>query len=264
MRAFAALRVAAGLLALLLAACSQEELLQKFSSPEDQARARHYVELLQARDFEALEQALDTSVARDGLRGKLQKMAEYVPPGEPISVHLVGARRNFFNGVSSVNTTLEYEFRDTWMLASVTTKDKDGAPSLVAFHVEREAQSLAERNRFTLSGKGAAQLGVLAAMIGAVLVTLLALVRCATAKQVRGKWRWLLFILFGIGQLSVDWTSGEWSFHPVVVQLFSMSFAAPVNGPWMLSVSLPLGALLFLSRKRVADDASPPMPPATA
>ena len=91
------LRCAACLLLLFLASCSQGELLQKFSTREDQALAGHYVELPQARNFDAIEQALDPSVDRATARDKLPKMADLVPVGEPTSVRLVGASRNCLN-----------------------------------------------------------------------------------------------------------------------------------------------------------------------
>jgi hypothetical protein len=59
-----------------------------------------------------------------------------------------------------------------------------------------------------------------------------------------------LFILFGVGNFALDWTTGEWQFAPLHVHLLSASVSANLYGPWVLSVSVPLGALLFLWRRR--------------
>jgi hypothetical protein len=48
----------------------------------------------------------------------------------------------------------------------------------------------------------------------------------------------------------VNWTTGEWDIAPLSVQLLSASAFAPLYGPWTVSVSLPLGALMFLIYRR--------------
>jgi hypothetical protein len=60
------------------------------------------------------------------------------------------------------------------------------------------------------------------------------------------KWLWVLFILAGVGKFAVNWTSGEWGIAPLSLQLLSASAVASLYGPWILSFSLPLGAIVFL------------------
>jgi len=61
---------------------------------------------------------------------------------------------------------------------------------------------------------------------------------------------WGLFILFGIGKVAVNWTTGQWEASPLALQLFSASAGASLNGPWVFAVSLPLGAIVFLLRRQ--------------
>jgi hypothetical protein len=65
----------------------------------------------------------------------------------------------------------------------------------------------------------------------------------------RRKWLWIIFILFGIGQLSVDWNSGAWQFSPVHFLLFSASAVAPGYGSWVVSTAFPVGAAWYLIRR---------------
>ena len=233
-----------------LLGCSQEDLLQKFSSPEDQATAKNYVDLLRARNFDEIESALDPSIRSENIRETMTRMADLMPTEAPSSIKLVGAQTFYAPGAKTINTTLEYGFGDKWMLANVALREQQGAKSIVGFNVYPMTQSLEAQNRFTLAGKSAVQYTILVAAIAAFLVTLYSLVVCARTKLPRRKWLWVIFILVGFGKVTVDWTTGQWSVAPLVVQLFSASATAPLYGPWAIAVSLPLGALFFLVFRR--------------
>jgi hypothetical protein len=90
---------------------------------------------------------------------------------------------------------------------------------------------------------------VLAYGVAVALFTLVVLIVAAKTKMRRRKWLWILFILFGVGKFSVNWTTGQWGIALLVVQLFSVSSQAEFFGPWIISVSLPIGAILFLLRR---------------
>jgi asparagine N-glycosylation enzyme membrane subunit Stt3 len=72
----------------------------------------------------------------------------------------------------------------------------------------------------------------------------------------RRKWLWILFILFGFGKLSINWTTGQWGVMVLAAQLFSASAAAAYFGPWIVSVSLPVGAVLFLIKRRRLEEST--------
>lgn len=257
------------LLMFLLAACSQQELTQKIATPKDQADAQYYVDLLRARDFDAIEKSADSSISHAAFESELPKMAAVFPEGDPASlkpdsvkpdssrpapikpdsITLVGAQRRTINGDTSVAMTFEYAFSDKWVLASITIRDPDGARKLFAFKVNAEHESLRARNAFRLSGKSPLQYFVLLGTIAAFALTVWALIACALTPMPR-KARWIVFILLGLCDLGVNWTSGEWYFSPLYVQLFSASFATSRYGPLLISCSLPLGAILFLLRRR--------------
>jgi Phospholipase_D-nuclease N-terminal len=99
---------------------------------------------------------------------------------------------------------------------------------------------------------------VLAAAAAAPLFTLYALIVCIRTKIERRKWLWILFILFGFGRFMVNWTTGSWDFHIFYAQLLSASAGAAFFGPWIISVSLPVGAVFFLSRRKKLEAYKPP------
>jgi hypothetical protein len=235
---------------LMLAGCSQEELLQKFSTPEDQAVAKGYIDHLRARNFQEIEKAIDPSIRTPDLRDTLTKMAGLIPAGEPNSIKLVGAQRHTAPAATLVNTTFEYNFGDKWFLANVAIQDKNGTKTIVGLNVNPLRQSVESLNRFALSGKTGTQYLVLGAAVTVVLVSLYALILCVRTKPLRRKWLWMLFILFGFGKIAVNWTTGEWEIALLAVQLLSASALAPLFGPWTIAVSIPVGALVFLYYRR--------------
>jgi hypothetical protein len=134
---------------------------------------------------------------------------------------------------------------------------KQDAVSLVGLSVRAIPESLEEHHRFRLAGKSAVQYVVLGLAVLFPLLTLYALVACITTKMSGRKWPWVLFIALGFGNFAVNWTTGEWQLAALVVRLFSASAGAALYGPWIVSVSLPLGALVFLLRRKALTAATP-------
>jgi hypothetical protein len=82
------------------------------------------------------------------------------------------------------------------------------------------------------------------------MVTIYALVTCVRTTVTPTKWLWILLILPGVGKVSVNWTTGDWQVMPLAIQLLSASALSSRYGPWVVAVSFPLGAILFLLRRR--------------
>jgi hypothetical protein len=237
-------------LGLLGAACSQEELIQKIAPPAQQDIARAYIEKLRSHDFADIEKAADPSIAKDLKPDLLEKMASFIPVGAPTSVKLVGANQFISKEAGTMlNLTYEYQFGEKFLLINVARKTKDGADTIVGFRVQPLSASLEAQNRFSLKNKGALQYSVLTAAIATTIFTLVALVVCIRTK-IRRKWLWILFILFGFGKVMVNWATGQWGFSLLTLQLLSASATADYSGPWIIGVSLPVGAAIFLSRRK--------------
>jgi hypothetical protein len=236
--------------AIALAACDQQAMLEKIVSPAEQVTAKTFIDQLRHHDFGEIEKAADASIAGPSLDSTLDKMAALMPPGPPISVTLVGAHRLSSTAAGSiVNLTFEYHFPERYVIANLATKLKNGQLSIVGFHVYPERESLETQNRFKWAGKSALDYAVLAYGIAVALFTLVVVVVAAKTKMRRRKWLWILFILFGVGKFSVNWATGQWGIAFLALQLFSASSHAEFFGPWIISVSLPIGAILFLLRR---------------
>lgn len=239
---------------LLLAGCDQQKMLEKFTSPKGRAAARYYIDQLIHRNFPAIEAAADKRIMGQDFHATLGKMASLIPEGDPLSVKLVGATTNIVNTPSArytiVNNTFEFQYPDRWIVTNVAFREQGDAQTIVGFYVTPQTQSLEVENAFTLAGKPLAMLLILASGILAAILSVYALIACAMTKLPRRKWLWILFILLGLGKLNLNWTTGHWGIQPIAFQLLSAGMFKPLYGAAIISVSFPLGAILFLMRRR--------------
>jgi hypothetical protein len=146
--------------------------------------------------------------------------------------------------------SFEYQFPSKWLLINVATQKKGGVSTIIGFNVYPLSDSLENINRFTLTGKTPLQYATLAFAILIPLFILSVLVLCIRTKMTKRKWLWIIFILFGIGRLTVNWTTGQWQVAPLYFLLLGSGAFAPPYGAWLISISLPLGAILFLFRRK--------------
>jgi hypothetical protein len=249
-------------LVVLLSGCDRDKLMSRLVPPDDAKAAKTYIGLLKAQQFDQLEQDVDpaTKARYPNLHALLLDMAAKLPPGDPISEKVVSF--SSFTGVSNgekrhtSNTTFEYQYPHETLLVNVGVLTRDGASFITGMNVRKLDDSLEHLNRFGLSGKTALQYVVLAAAIVAPLLSIYALIVCVRSRLRGKRWPWILFILVGVTSFSINWTTGAWTFHPVYVQLLSAGAHAPPYGAWIISVSLPLGAIWFLLQRKALSVAS--------
>jgi hypothetical protein len=129
------------------------------------------------------------------------------------------------------------------------SKGQNGRWAINGMHLQVANEADLARAAFTLSNKGPAHLTVLSL---AVLSASICLVTSAIAAW-RRQWLWMIASLFGIGTFVLNWTTGQWIIKPVSFMLLGAGFSksGSILDPWMISVSLPLGAIAYwFTRKR--------------
>lgn len=103
---------------------------------------------------------------------------------------------------------------------------------------------------FTLKGAGAGRLLFLLTMVLASGMTLGALAKWIRRRRdLPRRWLWLAAIVLGIGKIGLNWTTGQTVVVPLAFQLLSVGAIREAgSSSWMLYLSIPLGALVFLFR----------------
>jgi hypothetical protein len=236
---------------LILSGCGDpDSMIKKFTPPEDEAMATNYIALLRQKQFGPVEKDLDPSLKSVLTQDTLAKMAAAIPAQDPISVKVIGAQQVRNSDLYRINLSFEYQFPSKWVLINVATQKKDGVSTIIGFNIYPLTDSLENLNRFTLAGKNLLQYVTLAFAILIPIFSLYALVLCIRTKMKKRKWLWIIFIILGLGQFTVNWTTGEWHFVPLSFAFFGVAAAAPMYMTWFISISLPLGAIIFLIRRR--------------
>jgi hypothetical protein len=248
---------------------SRATLLKKVMPQDDESMALGYSELLRKHQFELVEDRLDPSIKNSEIGDTLTGMAELFPPREPKSIKVVDASGEHSADSATTSITLEYEFGpavlnqrpeltpDSWLLARVVVQTVDGAKTITGFHVMQVSEPVEVANAFTFVGKGVFQYAGSFVAICILLFTLYAFVLCIRAKIGWKKWLFLIPILVGICRVTLNWTTGQWVFSALTVQLPPvMVFCAPY-GPWLVHTTIPVGAIGFLLlRKRLSQQAA--------
>jgi hypothetical protein len=92
------------------------------------------------------------------------------------------------------------------------------------------------------------------AAVFADLIAFATFVLCLTDRLIRWRWRWLwaLLVLIGIARFNLEWTAIHATIMPVALLVPPAQFVRfPIFGPWVLSVSIPLGAIIYWSQRHI-------------
>lgn len=233
-----------------IAGCSKDEMIQKFAPTEDQALAKNYFSLLKNRQFEDITKAIDPSLQDPTLKDALSKMADLIPVEEPINIKLIGVQKHHSADQDSINLTYEYAYASQWLIMDITLKQQNNQTNIIGLHVIPQTTSIEEKLKFSLAEKSVTQYLFLVLAIIIPLLVLTALIICIRMKLRGRKWPWIVFILFGFGQFSINWSTGDMAFSALAIQALSASAFVVPYGPWIITVSLPLGAICFLAFRK--------------
>jgi hypothetical protein len=213
--------------------------------------AKESVALLFQRDLDALSSRMAPELRTQVTPDVLAKILAEVPAGAPDESRLVGYNSFVSARLTQAFVSLQYRFPAAYLLAQIQVTSSGGEPSITSLHVQRLPASLQDLNAFRFAGKSPRHFVVLALAILVPLLIVLALVLCARTPLPRRKLVRLLFVSLGFGKISLNWTTGAIGFSPLSFQLLGAGFvAASSYAPWILSVSMPVGAILFLVRRR--------------
>lgn len=244
-------RIIIGLIALVtLTGCDQKAWLEKFIPREEAEFSKSYLALFQARDFEAIEEKIDPTLKSTELRPKLEQIAAIFPAEEPIDIQTVGAQTFTNADITQVNLTFQYAYPGKWLIANVVLLKKGGDTVVTGVNVQPLPDSLENFNRFTFEGKGAIHFAILAFAIIVPLFIVATTILCIKTPIPKRKWLWVVFVLLGFVQVTLNWSDGNLNINPLNIQILGAGFQTSLYGPLLLSVSLPIGAIVFLLRRK--------------
>ena len=246
-------RIGLACLAVIVSAgCSRQKWLDAAATSTDAVFARESMALLLQKDIDAITRRMAPELQTQVTADVLAKVLAEVPSGAPDQPLLVGYSSFVSDGVSRSLVSLQYKFPDAYLLAQVQVAFAGAEPAITSLRVQRLPDSLQRLNAFHFAGKSSRHFVVLALAILVPSFIVATLVLCARTPLPKRKWLWMLFVALGVGKISLNWTTGMMGFSPLSLQLLGAgAVAATSYAPWILSVSMPLGAMLFLLRRRL-------------
>jgi hypothetical protein len=245
-----------------LTGCSQSAIIDKVA-PDAVAAAKTYFDQLRSHQYAQIQNVLNKSIKDPDLQATLARAAKHIPDGDPISEKTVGAYVRCNTHTCETTITLEYEFPSQWLLFKAVSQSEDGYYSLTGVWVQPLTQSLEESNRFTLRGKSFFQYIILLLAVLLPAFTIYTMVLCIRTKGLRRKWLWIVFILCGFSDLTMVWTTGQYSFQLLNIKILSAGAYAQPYSSWVISISAPIGAIFFLLYQGFPRDTQTPSLPAS-
>lgn len=243
------------LLAVVLCGCDRQTLIKKFTTPEDEQAARTYFENIRTGTFAPLLAATDSSFRQQMTPAVLKSMRDVFGEKPIKSVMLIDAKVMGQKLVGQPGMVMhwmlyQYDMGDHFVVGDISLQDIGGRAQIEGIHVQSLRESIEQTNAFTLSGKSGLFLAFLALVILMPIFIIATAIICWRTPIPRRKWLWRIFVLFGIAELTLNWTTGALGFQPINVQLLGAGFIQQGYGPWTLQLSVPVGGALFWMRRR--------------
>lgn len=228
--------------------CNRSARLER-NNAEDISLAKNYFDLLRKGDYDEVENAFDPSLKGPDFRAGFDQLVATIPPEDPFSVSPNLVKRNCDAWVCDTGIILDYKYRDERLLFNVVLRKSERQSTIIGMNIRIIPGSYIAANEFRLSNKGFFQYAMLILAVLFPALSVYALALCIRSRIGLRKWLWTPFIIVGVAKLGVNWTTGRIDFHVLSVQVLSSSAFREPYGPWIISVSLPLGAILFLTHR---------------
>ncbi|QFT56314.1 hypothetical protein [Microbulbifer sp. THAF38] len=228
------------------------ELAENSLEPKEEVDfAKDYLNRFLQGDFDYVKSLIDPVISDELSPELLERMLGYVPEGKLLSTELIGSEVKATSSTWTGNFVFEYHFEGGWALANAAIKRAGGKTTIIGLNVYRTSASQKELNRFSLFGKLPLHYLVLATTFLVPIFILVTLVICIKTPIQQRKWLWILFILFSVGAIKLNWTTGAYQIKLLSFHLFGGgAVSASEHAPLILTAGFPLGAIVFWFKRR--------------
>jgi hypothetical protein len=241
----------------MVSACVPENRIEKIADDEKEQIARDYIQRMTDGDFEALASELESSLRTPTAAESIEKLAGFLPKEPPSTVNLVGYQYFKQNDQPPrYNLTYQFGYGSKWVLANAAWfENPDGSRLITGLSAYQLQAPLQETYAFSFKNAGVLQYLFLFCSAIVPLFIVFSLVACIRTRMRKGKWIWILFILVGMVQFSINWTTGQVGVKLLHLQLLGAGvLRASIYSPWILMFSLPVGAAVFWFRRNMLED----------
>jgi hypothetical protein len=233
-------------LALALAAC------QQVIKPDASAVSANKALFDQVRSGQgdALVSGLPAGPDKDEKIAVLARVRQVIPAAAPRSITPVAATLATSPGGRVEALVVEYDFADRAVQFATTLAEPKGTTGwkLVNFRLLEKSHKELAPNTLSLDNRSPGQLIYFALAVTSPLLMLAALVKVLRTPGLQNRWLWAAFALVGLFNFQMNWASGTMLIQWMALQIvgFWMVHGPSQFEPWMISATVPIGALLIL------------------
>ncbi len=224
--------------------------LNEFVPQQEVEFAKQYIELIKTRDFATVEKKTDPQIVSAESKQLFAQMADLFPNEAPKNIKPIRAITTNQNGVTNISLSLEYEFPNQWLLANIVLQKQYDSLLVKGIHIEPLADSVENLAQFTFVGKTTIHYIVFTLAMGLLLFNIYVLALCIKTPIPKRKWLWIIFVLAGFCELSFNWATGQFYFNPLMVRIPLVQFSQGLYLPFSVMMMIPVGAIVFLYKRR--------------
>lgn len=233
--------------AVFLSGCGFRNITVIYVPKDADAFARDYLNMLKKGDIDGAMSATNKDLLTDKAKEQFLEISRVLDKGELLSAEVVKFYNMKWYFSKEKKTLIDYQLQleGAWVEAIVVVEGGDGAMSVSGVYVEPLPKSLREIHSENFYAKPPQQYMVAFIAFIIPIFIFYTLILCFFM-PVRFKAVWAILIVVGIARLSLDWTTGQIAFYPFSLMFFGAEAVKDgIYGPWVLSVSFPLGAVAF-------------------
>jgi hypothetical protein len=237
--------------ALIASGCTTtlDSVVDRWVGEEDRVFARQFLSLMSAGDVDSAYQLLDPEGQTNDARIALQEVSSFLEGATFDSLSIVSVEVVHSSEGRALGIGIEASTERGWIHAILWTRTGESGPRATGIWVRPIEDSLFRLNAFTLSHRSPVHYVWLILMAASFAFCLISVVRLATARGLPRHWLWAILAIVAAPQLTLDWTTGAVTFHPLSLVLLGVSaWKAGPAGPWALTLGVPIGAALAFGR----------------
>lgn len=243
------------LLSLFLSGCVSdekfEEMAEKLASEEIRTEASRIGSLVLNKDLDGIKAVFHPDGLNETFDTDVAALWRFVPEEATIDRGLVGL--NVFtqgigdNGYTNYTFQYQYQFETSWLHMRLVLREEAEQLHLINIHLTPLQGDLREIHAFDLAEASFGQLLMLTALVLNPIFILVTFVYAfRMRKKLKSPKRWLGFMLFGLGAIQMNWTTGQVGYQILKFGLLGGGFiTSSPYAPWVFTIYFPLTAVLF-------------------
>jgi hypothetical protein len=219
--------------------------------PAAMSAQRRVFDQLRAGQDSAILAQLPPQLNTPATQATLGQLRAMLPAAPPRSEQMMGSNFVDMAGAGrSLALVVEYDFPDR--TAQLQTNFVEPAHThgwqLNGFHLQVAAHKQLAANDLNILNRPIVEVGLLGLALASPLLMIAALVKVVRTRGLKRKWLWGLLSFVGLFGFRLNWTTSQVAINWITVQFIGAGMTRSLSkfDPWVVSWTLPIGALLIL------------------